>query len=242
MLQHNIRAKEALLSALIDIEMANVLEVQTSHGIWKKLETLYEGDAYVKCAKMQSLKGRYECLRMSEDENITSYMQKVNELVCNIRCAGGKLEESKIVGKVLRSLPVSYKNRVATIEEIRTVIDVTRDQLVGKLSTFEMSEFGDSLPKSESAFKASVFRKQRFDPGESSSRRLTRYEKVRKVLEEDESELEELEGLLVKRLLGGSGKYEGKLPFKCFACKKIGHFASRCPERVSKPNPNKPRD
>lgn len=143
-----------MLSALTDSKMTNVMELQTIHEIWKKLETLYEGDNNVKISKLQSLKGKYEMLRMRKDEIITSYMQKMNELVCNIRYVGGKLKESKIVAKVFKSL---YKHKVVAIEEIKTVIEVTRDMLIGKLSSFEMSEFGDSLPKVESAFKATIF-------------------------------------------------------------------------------------
>jgi hypothetical protein len=35
----------------------------------------------------------------------------------------------------------------------------------------------------------------------------------------------------VRRLKKGSGKYQGKLPFKCFSYGKIGHFASKCPHK-----------
>ena len=33
----------------------------------------------------------------------------------------------------------------------------------------------------------------------------------------------------MRNLKGGTRKYKGKLPFKCFNCGKIGHFASKCP-------------
>ena len=122
----------------------------------KKLETLYEGDPNVKIAKWQSLKGKYEMLRMGDDENITTFMQRVNELVCGIRCAGGWLEELEIVAKVLRSFPVAYKFKDTTTEELHTLTNVTRDMLIGKLTTFELSEFGDALPKIESVFKVTT--------------------------------------------------------------------------------------
>lgn len=96
----------------------------------------------MKISKLHSLKGKYEMLRKGEDENITSFMQKVNELVCNMRCVNGVLEESKIVAKVLRSFPPTYKHKATSIEEIRSVTNVTRDMLTGKLVAFELSKFG----------------------------------------------------------------------------------------------------
>lgn len=142
----------------------------------------------MKIAKLQSLNGKYEMLKMGKDENITSFMHKVNELVCIIRCASGKLEESKLVTEVLKSLPASYKQKVIAIEKIWTMTNVTRDMSIGKLSAFELSEFDDSLPKVEFAFKTTIFGndKQRFDPGESYSRRISRYEKEIKEIEEEE--------------------------------------------------------
>jgi hypothetical protein len=37
----------------------------------------------------------------------------------------------------------------------------------------------------------------------------------------------------VRRLKKGSDKYKGKLPFKCFKCGKIGHFAYKCPHKIN---------
>ena len=87
--EYNIRAKEALLSALTNTKLTNVMHMKTAYEIWKNLETLYDGDANVMIAKLQSLKGKYERLRMGDDDNINTFMQRVNELVCGIRCVGG---------------------------------------------------------------------------------------------------------------------------------------------------------
>lgn len=53
-------------------------------------------------------------------------------------------------------------------------------------------------------------------------------------MEEQKGELDELETLIAWRLPKEAGKYDGKLPLKCLSCNKIGHFSSRCPERMSR--------
>ena len=40
-----------------------------------------------------------------------------------------------------------------------------------------------------------------------------------------------IEQKIVRRLKKGSGKYKGRIPFKCFNYCKIYHFASKCPHK-----------
>ena len=48
--------------------------------------------------------------------------------------------------------------------------------------------------------------------------------------------MDEIEAKFVRRLKTRSGKYKGKLPFKCFNCGKVGHFAAKCPHKRKEQN------
>lgn len=103
---------------------------------------------------MQNLKIMFENLWMYEDENVTSYMQRVDEVVISIRGLGGELKEIEVVKKILGTLPKSYSHKVSTIEEFENLNQYTRDQLYGFLTTFEMREYGtNSGAKVETALR-----------------------------------------------------------------------------------------
>jgi hypothetical protein len=53
-----------------------------------------------------------------------------------------------------------------------------------------------------------------------------------KVEKNTDFDIEEIEANFVRTLTKGSGKYKGKLPFKCFKCGRIGHFESKCPHKI----------
>jgi hypothetical protein len=54
---------------------------------------------------------------MKEDEDIAAYFLRVDETVNEIIGLGEEIEESVIVQKVLRSLPMGFNPKISTLEE-----------------------------------------------------------------------------------------------------------------------------
>ena len=52
---------------------------------------------------------------------------------------GEKTEDSKIVRKILRSLPESFHAKVTTIEESKDLDEIKIQELIGSLQTYELS-------------------------------------------------------------------------------------------------------
>ena len=88
------------------------------------METTYEGTKKVKDTKLQMLTTRFEKLKMSEDESFDSFYSKQNEVVVSKFNLGEKTEDSKIVRKIIRSLPESFRAKVTTIEESKDLDDI----------------------------------------------------------------------------------------------------------------------
>jgi len=106
---------------------------------WEILETTYEGTKKVKDTKLQMLTTRFEELKMSEDESFDSFYGKLNEVVIGKFNLGEKIEDSKVVRKILRSLPESFHAKVTAIEKSKDLDEIKIQELIGSLQTYELS-------------------------------------------------------------------------------------------------------
>ncbi|KAA0026117.1 gag-pol polyprotein [Cucumis melo var. makuwa] len=76
---------------------------------------------------------------MTEDESVSDYNKRVLEIANESLLLGEKIPDSKIVRKVLRSLPRKFDMKVTAIEKAHDITTLKLDELFGSLLTFEMA-------------------------------------------------------------------------------------------------------
>jgi hypothetical protein len=157
---------------------------------------------------------------MKEDEDITTYFLRFDETVNAIIGLGEEIEESIIVQKILRSLPMRFNPKISALEERSDLDSISMDELHGIFTSYEMRTEQENPDVKEAAFKASKRSKKKKKEQEEYSNNS------------DASEDDEEVANFVKRLnKGTNGRYRGNLPLICFNCDGIGHFANKCPHK-----------
>ena len=92
-------------------EFHRISHITIANEAWEILKTTYKGTKKVKDTKLQMLTTRFKELKMSEDESFDSFYSKLNEVVVGKFNLGEKIEDYKIVRKILRSLPETFMPR-----------------------------------------------------------------------------------------------------------------------------------
>jgi hypothetical protein len=200
----NAKATNAILNGLAEAKFVKVMHLDSAKAMWDKLISSYEGNEKVKDAKLQTYRLKFEQLKMNEDETVSKYFLRVEELVNAMKGLGEKIEVSFIVQKILRSLLDKFNPKFSAIVELNDLKTLSIDKILGTLTSYEMRISKDKSITREASFKAN---------------------------KNTDSELDDIEAKFVRRLKKGSSKYQGKLPFKRFNYGKIGHFAPKCPHK-----------
>jgi hypothetical protein len=183
----NANGMNAILNGVAEDEFVKVMHLETAKAMWDKLISSYEGNDKLNNAKLQTYRVKFEQLNMNEDETVRKYFLRVEELVNSMKGLGEKIKESFLVHNILRSLLDKFNPKVSAIEELNDLKTLSIDKLLGTLTAYEMRISKDK----------SITREESFKDDKNS-----------------DSELDDIEAKYVRRLKKGSGKYQGKLPFK----------------------------
>ena len=86
-------------------EFHKISHITVAKEAWEILETTYEGTNKVKDTKLHILTTKFEELKMGDDESFDSFYGKLNKIVISKLNLSEKIEDAKVVRKILRSLP-----------------------------------------------------------------------------------------------------------------------------------------
>ena len=90
-----------IASALSYEEFDEIKDQTTTHQMQNKLKEIYGGDDNVKRAKAENLRGKFDQMKMREDEDIAKYVKRIKESVSAIKASGGEIKEEIFISKVL---------------------------------------------------------------------------------------------------------------------------------------------
>jgi hypothetical protein len=147
----NSKAMCAILGGLTGEDFVKVMHCTTAKAMWDKLRNIYEGDVKVRKAKLQTHRSKFEQLKMKDDEDIAGYLLRVDDVVNTMIGLGEEIKESNVVEKILRSLPSRFDSKVSAIEEMKDFDKLSKDELHGILTAYEMRTDQGNPSKGEAA-------------------------------------------------------------------------------------------
>ncbi|CAM8959811.1 unnamed protein product [Rhodiola kirilowii] len=135
----NSIAMNAIFSAVDENVFKLIANCEVTKNAWEILITAHEGTFKVRNSRMQMLTTKFTDLKMKEEETIAEFNTKVINLSNEAATLGKPIEEERLAGKVLRSLPQRFTMKVIAIEEMQDITEMKLDELIGSLKTYAMN-------------------------------------------------------------------------------------------------------
>ena len=252
----NRKALNALFCGVTNEEFKKISSIEVAKEAWTILDTTYKGTKAIKTVKLQRLTSSFEVIRMEKDETFDEFYAKLKDIVNSAFNLGESIAESKIVRKILRSLPKRYHAKITPIEETKDIDQIPLTELVGNLQTYEMGLglMGKGRKSRNLDFKGIKEEIEGFEVEDESED-----EDDDEDDDEDEDEDEDLTFITeeIIKLLQFRKKDKGKPPKKskssrksknekpdiqCHECKGFGHMRIKYPNYLMKEKTKESKD
>ncbi|GKE84005.1 zinc finger, CCHC-type containing protein [Tanacetum coccineum] len=126
-----------LYQALPEEQLLHITKHKTAKAIWDALKIRHIGEEIVQQARLQTLKSDFEMLHMKEEETIDTFTAKLTILVNKAVSLGHTMEDETLVCKLLNAVPNRYMQIVASIEQYSDLSEMTLEEAIGRLKTYE---------------------------------------------------------------------------------------------------------
>ena len=226
----NIRALNAIFSAVTNQEFNKISCTKTAKEAWTILQTTYEGTKAIKDSNLQRLTTSFEEIKMEEDESFDEFYAKLKDIVNSTFNLGETIPEPKIVRKVLRSLLERFNAKITAIEESKDIDKIHLIELVGNLQTYELGLTSKSM-----ALKAKTSDMDKSSEDEDSNMKSYITRQFKKFMKNangkgfDKDHRQSSSSQFKSQDKGKKDARDGKqytilVGPKCFGCQSFGHM------------------
>ena len=101
-----------------------------------------------------NLKRQFEGLKMKESDTIKDFSSHISKLVNQVRLLGEEFPESRIVEKMLVSLPEKFEHKICSLEDSKDFFEMSFQELVNALQAVEQRQAYRQEGTSENALVA----------------------------------------------------------------------------------------
>ena len=109
------------------------MTLKSTFETWNFLKSEYEGDERIKGMQVLNLVREFELHKMKEPETIKEYTNKLLTIVNKVRLLGYEFSDSRIVQKILVTIPKRFDAIISSLENTKDLSKVTLAELLNAL-------------------------------------------------------------------------------------------------------------
>ncbi|CAL8152240.1 unnamed protein product [Prunus armeniaca] len=224
-LMKDAKAFGIIQNAVSDQIFPRIAHADSVKMAWELLYAEYHGGEHVRSVKLQNLRREFEYTRMRDNESLSDYLTRLNELINQMKTFGEALSNERLVQKVLISLSKKYDPICLVIENTKTLETVELQEVIAILKSKEQRLEMHSVDTVEKAFASFTVNSkgQNKNASQSSSSKSQRNwnSKGKSWESKDKSQQNNYSAQS-----NTSTQYKGKP--KCYNCDRFGHLARDC--------------
>ena len=109
------------------------MSLKSAKVIWSYLKFEYEGDDRIKGMKVLNLIRDFELQKMKELKTIKEYSERLLNIANRVRLLGSEFKDSRIVEKILVTIPERFEATITTLENTKDLSKITLAKLLNSL-------------------------------------------------------------------------------------------------------------
>ncbi|XBI27786.1 hypothetical protein VPH35_052194 [Triticum aestivum] len=201
-------ARALLLGALPEDVLLQVSTKLTAREVWDSLKVRFVGADRVRAARLVTLRGEFDRLKMANGEELDVYSGRLAAMAARYANLGETLGDAALVKKLLDTVPNRLFPIVAGIEQFHDVTTMAFDEALGRLRAFDER-----------------VQCRRQDSGEWADGRLLFTAAQWRARERQHGGARDDNDR--RSVASGSG---GNRRRRCYKCGEHGHFRRECPQ------------